>query len=54
MTERSSIGIIIACVAVVIGIVIDLGRMDIAFILIIILVLAGIPPKWFRNWFWKD
>ncbi|MFE4430516.1 hypothetical protein ACFY5J_28985 [Peribacillus butanolivorans] len=50
MTERLSIGIILGCVAVVIGIVIDLGRTDIAFILIVILILAGIPAKWFRNW----
>ncbi|MED3759696.1 hypothetical protein P4555_11545 [Peribacillus frigoritolerans] len=54
MTERLSVGIILSCVAVVIGIVIDLGRMDIAFILIVILVLAGLPSKWFRDWLWKD
>ncbi|MGG0287186.1 hypothetical protein ABEY41_19105 [Peribacillus butanolivorans] len=54
MTERCSIGIIISCVAVVIGIVINLGRMDIAVILIVILVLAAIPVKWFRDWLWSD
>ncbi|MFE4243184.1 hypothetical protein [Peribacillus butanolivorans] len=54
MTERLSIGIIISCVAVVIGIVIDLGRVDIAFILIVICVLAVLPVKWFRDWLWKD
>ncbi|WP_155727345.1 hypothetical protein [Peribacillus simplex] len=54
MTERLSIGIIISCVAVVIGIVIDLGRLDIAFILILICLLAVFPVKWFRDWLWSD
>ncbi|MFJ5751665.1 hypothetical protein ACIP97_24330 [Peribacillus frigoritolerans] len=54
MTERLSIGIIISCVAVVIGIVIDIGRLDIAFILIVICLLAVLPSDWFRDKFWKD
>jgi uncharacterized membrane protein YphA (DoxX/SURF4 family) len=54
MTERSSIGIIIACVAVVMGILIDLGELYIAFILFVICILAVLPVKWFRDWFWKD
>ncbi|MGE7903435.1 hypothetical protein ACQKNS_03425 [Peribacillus sp. NPDC094092] len=54
MTERSSIGIIISCVAVVMGILIDLGMLYIAFILIVICLLAVLPVKWFRDWLWKD
>ncbi|MFF2591066.1 hypothetical protein ACFVSS_25160 [Peribacillus butanolivorans] len=53
MVERLSIGIILCCAAIVIGVVISLGRMDIAFILIIILALAALPAKWFRDWFWN-
>lgn len=54
MTERFSIGIIISCVAVVMGILIDLGELYIAFILFVICVLAVLPVKWFRDWFWSD
>ncbi|MDM5359698.1 hypothetical protein [Peribacillus sp. ACCC06369] len=54
MTERLSIGIIISCVAVVMGILIDLGELYIAFILFVICVLAALPAQWFRDWLWKD
>ncbi|WP_170971682.1 hypothetical protein [Peribacillus simplex] len=54
MTERSSIGIIISCVAVVMGILIDLGMLYVAFTLFVICVLAVLPVKWFRDWFWRD
>jgi hypothetical protein len=54
MTERSTICIIITCVAVVMGILIDLGELYIAFILFVICILAVLPVKWFRDWFWKD
>ncbi|MFY0800929.1 hypothetical protein [Peribacillus frigoritolerans] len=54
MTERLSIGIIISCVAVVMGILIDLGMLYIAFILSVICLLAALPVKWFRDLFWSD
>lgn len=54
MSERTSIGIIISCVAVVMGILIDLGMLYVALILFVICVLAVLPVKWFRDWFWKD
>ena len=54
MSERTSIGIIISCVAVVMGILIDLGMLYVAFILFVICILAVLPVKWFRDWFWKD
>ncbi|MGG0789275.1 hypothetical protein ABE132_11190 [Peribacillus simplex] len=54
MTERLSIGIIISCVAVVMGLLVGLGELYIAFILFVICVLAALPVKWFRDWFWSD
>ncbi|MBR8645033.1 hypothetical protein KEH51_14420 [[Brevibacterium] frigoritolerans] len=54
MTERFSIAIIISCVAVVMGILIDLGMLYIAFILLVICVLAVLPVKWFRDWLRSD
>ncbi|MDP1418568.1 hypothetical protein Q8G35_09100 [Peribacillus simplex] len=54
MNERFAVGIMFFCVAVVSGILIDLGRLDIVFILLVICVLATLPSRWFRKWFWKD
>lgn len=54
MTEHFSIGIIIVCAAAVIGVVISLGELYIAFILLVICVLAVLPSDWFRDKFWKD
>ncbi|MGE7640837.1 hypothetical protein [Peribacillus frigoritolerans] len=38
----------------ILGILIDLGMLYIAFILLVICVLAAIPVKWFRDWLWSD
>jgi hypothetical protein len=45
---------IIVCAAAVIGVVISLGELNIAFILLVICVLAVLPSDWFRDKFWKD